>query len=244
MDLRKLWRRRGLMSIALLVAVGSVSIIFIVTAARHGANPQHVRPAGGLRSFQDATDFLGMIAVVVAAMIGVTASAGETELGVLRDLIATGRSRVALFASRAAAAVFMTTAIMSAALVVTAACAIVLAGSASAPSLSEIAHRDAAVLAFAASCAVVSAGVATFTRSRGPVMASIIAFGVLITQLLLQITFLGSVRALLPLASFERMAGDTISGLHVSLAAAIAVTVGWALGAVMAAGWWTRRVEV
>ena len=46
-DLLKLRRRRGLMAIAALIAVGSVAVVFIVTAARHGANPQHVRPAGG-----------------------------------------------------------------------------------------------------------------------------------------------------------------------------------------------------
>ena len=78
------------MAIAALIAVGSVAVVFIVTAARHGANPQHVRPAGGVKSFQDATDFLGMIAVVLAAMIGVTAGAGDAEIGTLRDLLATG----------------------------------------------------------------------------------------------------------------------------------------------------------
>jgi ABC-type transport system involved in multi-copper enzyme maturation permease subunit len=244
MDLRKLSRRRGLMALALLIAVGAVSVMFIVTAVRHGANPQHVRSAGGLKSFEDATDFLGMIAVAVAAMIGVTAGAGDSELGVLRDLLATGRSRLALFASRGVAAVGMTLAILSAALVVTTASSIALAGSAPVPSVSEIAQRDVAVLAFGATCALVSVGVATFARSRGPVMASVIAFGVLISQLLLQVTFLGSLRALLPLASFERIAGDTISGLHFSLAAAIAVAVAWALAAVAAAGWWSGRVEV
>jgi uncharacterized membrane protein (UPF0136 family) len=244
MDLLKLRRRRGLMAIALLIGVGSVGIIFIVTAVRHGVNPLTVRPAGGVKSFEDATDFLGMIAVVVAAIIGVTAGAGEAELGVLRDLFATGRSRVALFASRSAAAVLMTVGIIAAALVVTTVCSIALAGSAPVPSLSEIVQRDGAVLAFAASSALVSAGVATFVRSRGPLMASLIAFGVLLSQLLMHVSFLGSVRDVLPLASFERIVGNTIGGLHISLAVAITVIVAWALAALAAGGWWARRVEV
>jgi ABC-type transport system involved in multi-copper enzyme maturation permease subunit len=244
MDLLKLRRRRGLMAIALFIAVGSVSIIFTVNAVRHGANPQQVGPAGGLKNFQNATYFLGLMSVVLAAMIGVTAGAGDSELGVLRDLLATGRSRVGLFASRAVAAVGMTLTILAAALLVVTICSIAFAGSAPVPSLSEIVQRDAAVLAFGASGALVGTGVATFTRSRGPVMASLIAFGIVVSQLLLHVSFLGSLRDLLPLAAFERMAGDAISGLHPSLALAIAVAAAWALAAVAAGGWWARRVEV
>jgi ABC-type transport system involved in multi-copper enzyme maturation permease subunit len=244
MDLLKLWRRRGLIGIALLLAVGSVGVIFAVQAIRHGTNPQHVGPAGGIKNFEDATDFLGMIAVVVAAMIGATAGAGEAELGVLRDMLATGRSRAALFGSRAVSAVLVTVAILAAGLVVATACSVALAGSTPLPSLSEIVQRDLAVLAFAASAALVSTGVASFARSRGAVMASVIAFGVLISQLLLNISFLGNLRDLLPLAAFERMAGDTISGLSIPLPVAIAVAAGWALAALGAGSWWARRVEV
>jgi ABC-type transport system involved in multi-copper enzyme maturation permease subunit len=243
-DLLKLRRRRGLMAIAALIAVGSVTVIFIVTAARHGANPQDVRPAGGIKSFQDATDFLGMIAVVLAAMIGVTAGAGDAEIGTLRDLLATGRSRLQFYGSRAVAAVLTTTALLAAALVIVTVCSIVLAGSSPVPSVSEIAQRDGAVLAFGAVGALVCTGIATFVRSRGPLMASVIAFGVLISQLLMQLSFLGSARELLPLAAFQRLAGDTISGLHFQLPVAIAVVVVWALAALAAGGWWARRVEV
>jgi hypothetical protein len=243
-DLLKLRRRRGMIAMALLIAVGSVSIIFTVSAIRHGANPLQVGPAGGIKHFEDATDFLGLLAVVVAAMIGVTAGAGDAELGVLRDSLATGRSRVTLFASRATAATIMTLAIVATALAVVTACSIALAGSAQVPSLSEVVQRGAAVLGFAASSALVCAGVATFVRSRGPVMASVIAFGVLIPQLLLHVSFLGSLRDLLPLAAFERMAGDTISGLSFSLPLAIAVAVGWAVAGLVAGGWWAKRVEV
>lgn len=243
-DVLKLRRRRGLMAIALLIAVGSVTVIFGVNAIRHGANPQTVGPAGGIRNFQDATDFLGLIAVVVAAMIGVTAGAGDAELGVLRDLVATGRSRLALFGSRAVASVIMTVLIMAAAMAVVTVGSVVFAGSAPAPSLSEIAGHFGAVLAFAAAAALVCTGAGTLVRSRGPLMASVIALGVVISQLLLRASFLGSLRNALPLAAFQRLAGDSVSGLNTSLTLAIAVTVLWALAALAAGGWWARRVEV
>jgi hypothetical protein len=76
MDLLKLRRRRGLIAIALLIAIGSVTGIFAVRAIRHGVNPTHLGPAGGINAFEGATDFLGLIEVVVTAMIGVTAGAG------------------------------------------------------------------------------------------------------------------------------------------------------------------------
>jgi hypothetical protein len=232
------------MVISLLLAVGSVSVIFAVNAVRHGANPAYVGPAGGIKNFQDATDFLGMIAVVIAAMIGVTAGAGDSELGVLRDAIATGRSRLTLFASRVVAGVGMTVAILAASVVVVTVCSIALAGAAHAPSLADIAQRDGAVLAFAAAAALVCAGIGAFARARGPLMATVIAIGVLISQLLIQISFLGGVRAALPLAAFQRLAGDAISGLHFSLGVAITVIVAWAAAAIIAGGWWARRVEV
>lgn len=75
-------------------------------------------------------------------------------------------------------------------------------------------------------------------------IAVVIAFGVMVSQLLLQIGFLGDLRALLPLEAFERMAGDTTPGILTSLAAAAAVTAAWALAAVGAGVWWARRVEV
>jgi ABC-type transport system involved in multi-copper enzyme maturation permease subunit len=231
------------MAMALLIAAGSVSVIFAVNAIRHGANPQTVGPAGGIKNFENATDFLGMIGVVIAAMIGVTAGAGEAELGVRRDLLATGRSRRTLFASRAIAAVITTVAVLATALAIVTACSLLLAGSSPVPSLSEIIQRDAAVLAFAASSAVVCTGVATFTRSRGPVMASVIAFGVVISQLLLHISFLGSLRALVPLAAFDRLAGNALPGVHISLTVAITVVIAWALAAMAAGGWWARRME-
>jgi hypothetical protein len=67
---------------------------------------------------------------------------------------------------------------------------------------------------------------------------------VLISELVLQLSFLGGLREALPLAEFQRMAGDTTSGLHFQLPVAIALAVAWASAALVAGGWWARRVEV
>lgn len=110
-DLLKLRRRRGLMAPATAIAVGDVSVIFAVNAVRHGSNPLQNGPAGGIKNFENATDFIAMIGVVVAAMIGATAGAGDAEAGVLQDLVATGHSRAQPLASRATAGLGLTLAV-------------------------------------------------------------------------------------------------------------------------------------
>jgi ABC-type transport system involved in multi-copper enzyme maturation permease subunit len=237
-------RRRGLMALALTIGVGAVAVIFTVLAIRHGTNPLRNGPAGGIRNFDDATDFLGSIGVVIAAMIGATAGAGDTEAGVLRDLVGTGRSRTSLFAARVAAGVGLTLAVLLAGLAVATVCAVTLNGSLPAPSLGHIAQHSAAVLAFGATSALVAVGIATFARSRGPVIAVVVALGVVVSQALLHVSFLGNLRALLPLEAFERIAGDATPGIHTSLTLALLVTTAWALAALVAGGWWARRVEI
>jgi ABC-type transport system involved in multi-copper enzyme maturation permease subunit len=243
-EVLKIRRRRGLMAVALAIGVGSVAVMFSVLAIRHGSNPAHNPPAGGLKNFDNATDFLGSIGVVIAALIGATAGAGDAEAGVLADLVATGRSRVSLFAARAAAGIGVTLAFLLAALVVTAVCSVLLSGSLPAPSLSHILHRGAAVLAFGAASAAVAVGLATFAKSRGPVIAVVIALGVMVSQALLHVSFLGDLRALLPLEAFTRMVGDGTQGVHTSLAVAIVVTATWALIALSAGAAHARRAEI
>jgi ABC-type transport system involved in multi-copper enzyme maturation permease subunit len=243
-EMLQLRRRRGLMGLAVAIGVGAMAIMFVVLAIRHGSNSLHNGPAGGIKNFDDATDFLGLIGVVIAAMIGATAGAGDAEAGVLRDLVATGRSRASLFAARATAGVGLTLAVLLAGLAVATLCCVTLNGSLPAPSLAHIAQRSAAVLAFGAASALVAVGLATFARSRGPVIAAVVALGVLVSQALLRVSFLGNLRALLPLQAFERLAGDLTPGIHTSLALAVVVMTAWALAALGAAGWWARRAEI
>jgi ABC-type transport system involved in multi-copper enzyme maturation permease subunit len=242
-DLLKLRRRRGLMALAATIGIGSVILMFAVNAIRHGSNPS-ISPAGGIANFENATDLIGLMGVVIAAMIGATAAAGDAEAGTLRDVIATGRSRLALFGSRVTAATIMTVAVLLVALAVAAIASVALAGSLRVPSASEIFHRSGAVLAFGAGAGLLAVGTATLAKSRGPVIAAVLAFEVVVSPLLVRATFLGGIRGLLPYVAFNRMIGDDMSGISVSILAAVGVTLAWALAAVGVGAWWARRVEV
>ena len=57
-------------------------------------------PAGGIDNFSGSIELLTQIGVVAAILIGATVGAGDRGAGVFRELVVTGRSRLALFAAR------------------------------------------------------------------------------------------------------------------------------------------------
>jgi hypothetical protein len=216
MDLLELRRRRGLMGIALLIAVASVSVIFAARAISHGVNPTRVGPAGGIKTFEGVTDFVGVIGVVLAAMIGVAAGAADAELGLLRDVVATGRSRVALFASHAVAALLLRSRSWPRRSSLPQPCR---SRSRDRPTCPRPRRSSSATRPSwdSAPPARWSAPASpAFVRTRGRLMASVIALGVVISDLLLRTSFLVSLRALLPLGAFDRAVGGSITGLHIS----------------------------
>jgi ABC-type transport system involved in multi-copper enzyme maturation permease subunit len=122
-DFLKIRRRIGNVLVALFLACGPVIIFFVVRAVQHSSNGLKYPPAGGLHGFQDGVRLVSLFFGPIAGiLIGVDAGTGDTSAGVFRDLVATGRSRLALFASRVPAALALTW------LVITAGYAFVLAG--------------------------------------------------------------------------------------------------------------------
>lgn len=103
-DVLKLRRRRGMLAISLLLTAGLMLVAFVVMAIQHGGNPARYGPAGGLANYQDDIGVVTLMALIVGTIIGATAGTKDIESGVFRDLAATGRSRMALFASRVAGA--------------------------------------------------------------------------------------------------------------------------------------------
>jgi hypothetical protein len=96
----KLHRRRGLLAGSLALTAGPVLAAFTVLTVLHSANPAKHAPAGGLENLTAMLDVLTVLAGVTAILIGATAGAADVGAGVFRDLVATGRSRTALFAAR------------------------------------------------------------------------------------------------------------------------------------------------
>ena len=92
-DLLKLRRRRGMLAVTATLTLGAVAIYYVVGAALDKAT-----------DFDSAVGILTLLAAVAGAIIGATAGGADIESGVFRDLVATGRSRSALWSTTGASA--------------------------------------------------------------------------------------------------------------------------------------------
>jgi len=99
-ELMKLRRRRGLFWSTLVLIVVPVVVGYSVLTLQHAVDPEHAGPAGGITNLSSTYVFLAQIGMVAAIMVGVTAGGGDLGAGVFRELVVTGRSRVALFCAR------------------------------------------------------------------------------------------------------------------------------------------------
>jgi hypothetical protein len=244
-DVLKLRRRRGMLSLTLLGTLGVVALVFAITGIQHATNPARYGPAGGLATYRDAIGVVGLLALIAGVIVGGTAGTQDLESGVFRDLVATGRSRTALFLSRVAGALAVVLPILGATAFATAAGSILLKDTAAAPQAADLIAGTALVLAAGALSTAVAVGVSAAVGSRGPVIGILLAFFLGITPLLQAIGFLGDARQLLPEVAIHRIGElDGVPGMHVALGSAIAVVVGWIAVSLVAGAWRTRTREI
>src|SRR4051812_23259090 len=227
-DVLKLRRRRGMLVISLLLTAGLMAVAFVVMAVQHGGNPARYGPAGGLSNYHDDIGVVTVMALIVGTIIGATSGTQDIESGVFRDLAATGRSRMALFASRVAGAWAVVLPILAITAALAAAGCVALAGSLAAPGVGAIVAGTAAVLVAGALSAAVAVGVSALIGSRGPVIGLMLAFYLAVQNLVLAMGFLGGARQIVPDVAIHRIGGlDSLADLHAGLGAAVLVVVAW-----------------
>jgi hypothetical protein len=247
-EIVKLVERRGLMAWALLLTSGAVTIVFAVLAVRHASDPGKYSPAGGLHSFQDASYFLAMIGTAAAVLVGTMAGAGDLGAGVFRDLVVTGRSRLALFWVRSVGALAVFLPLILLAVAVDALAATTLSGSLAAPSLSMILQTSGWIVLSTCSMLIVAVGVSSLIGSRAPSITVLLAWQLLVSQLLVQVSFLGHVRDALLLAANQHFAPAGILGSRTGYSASSAViatlvVAAWVGVALAAGAWRTRTID-
>jgi hypothetical protein len=242
-ELLKLRKRRGLVLSALALTIVPMVIAYIVLLILHAANASKYGPAGGLENFSGSMDLLSQLGVVAAILVGATLGAGDLGSGVFRELVVTGRSRLALFAARVPAGLGLVVALVGAAFAVTATASTAFAGSSDAPGAGLL-ISSAAWLGLVTGLALVLAlGVSSALGSRGTTIGIVLGWQLIAMPLLLQIRALGSLREALPEAARERLEpaalfeGDpTVS---MSLAAAAVVVVVWTIVPLTLGAWRT-----
>lgn len=97
LELRK---RRGLMVVTVLLTVGLPVLVLGLRLLFHVADPKSYGPAGSPSVFQILLQPMAEFGFIIAATLGATAGTTDLTDGMLRHLVITGRSRVALYLAR------------------------------------------------------------------------------------------------------------------------------------------------
>jgi hypothetical protein len=244
-EVLKLRRQRALMAFAGFLSVGVVVLFFGYLQLRHASNPSQYGPAGGIDGFQHLLRALGVFfGALVAILIGTEAGTADRSSGVFRDLVATGRSRLALFGVRVPAAVAVTLAFSAAAFALGLLATILFAGGQPTPSASLILQGAGWVVLANAVVATVAVSVGSFTGSRAITLTALIGLMTIVTQLLLNVSSLGSVRdALITPALGQLIPVGANAGIAMATGVAVAVLAGWALIPTAIAAWRTNTLD-
>ena len=242
-ELLKLRKRRGLVASGLALTLLPMIVAYAILLILHAANPAKHGPAGGAQNFSDSINLLTTLSVIAAILIGSTLGAGDLSSGVFRELVVTGRSRLALFAARLPAGIALLWAFVGAGFAVTAAGSNIFAGSLQAPSGTLIVETAAWLALVSALSLVIALTVSSVAGSRGTTIGIVFAWQIVVTPLLLQIKTLGSLReGLLGAATESLEPSALVSGAtHVAMsaAAAVVVTLVWVTVALVLGAWRT-----
>jgi hypothetical protein len=245
-ELLKLRRNRGVMAFALVLTVGIVVLWYGYVALRHAGDPLHTPAAGGVgglrRGILDLGQYFGMLAAV---LIGAEAGAADLSSGVFRDLVTTGRSRLALFAVRLPAAAIVTLCMSAAAYGLVLLATFTLAGGTATSSVGLILQGAGWIAVANLAVVAVSVGVGSLTGSRALTLTALIGWLAIVTNILVSVSSLGAARdALLTPALGQLLPVQGAGDNQVVMATGIAVVVilAW-LVVPQAVGAWRTRTQ-
>ncbi|MGA9875419.1 MAG: hypothetical protein WBQ21_06380 [Solirubrobacteraceae bacterium] len=248
-DFLKLRKKRSTVIWALVLAVAPIVIAFAVTAIQHASDPAKHGPAGGFESFDGGLRLLGglFFGPLVAILIGVEAGTSDASAGVFRDLVVTGRSRLALFASRVPAALLLCWLVIASSYALVLIGTFVFAGNLPTPGGGEILEGLAFVLLATGALCVVAVGFASLVTSKPGAIIALIAWQVIASPLIASIKSLGSVRELILSQGLSHFSPITLDGhatnLTLSGGTAAVVILGWLVVFLALGAWRTRTMD-
>jgi hypothetical protein len=246
-ELLKLRKRRGLVIPSALLTVGVVVLFFLVAEVVHLVNPGHHPPVGGSENFRSAVFVMSRLAGMVAAvLVGSFAATGDTDSGVFRELVATGRSRTHLFLAHIPGGLALLWTLVAAAYAVLVACTLGFAGFNPTPSSGEF-FKTLLWLGLASALPFVLAlGLGALTNSRAATISIILAWLLIVDPILSAVNLFGAAREGLSSVALERLSpippdsGDHHVGS--SLGVALLAVALW-IAIPLAAGLWRTRTR-
>ena len=244
-ELMKLRTRRGLVLASLALTVAAVLVAFGILVLLHVTDSAKHGPAGGVEHFRNGIYMLTQLGSMAAILIGATAGAGDLAAGVFRNLVVTGRSRLALYAARIPGGLALVLPIAAAAYALTAAGCAVFAGSLPKPGSTYLAESGLWLLLYLAVMFLLALGASALLGSRSTTIGLLAGLQLLVTPLVQGITHPGVGGeavlgiALWQLAPKALQKGAPTSGLVMSLSAIVAVLVIWVAASVGLGAWRT-----
>lgn len=239
----KLRKRRGLVAAVAALTILPMVIAYIVLLAMHANDPSRHGPAGGLENFNGSMDVLTTLTVVAAVLLGATLGTGDLSAGVFRELVVTGRSRLALYAARIPAGLMVLLAPVVVAFGVTASASRAFAGSFEAPS-GTLLVQSAAWLALVAGISMaIALGVASLFSSRGTSIGILLGWQLGLMPVLMAIGPLGSFRDALFYPAADRIQPAALMDgpppVSMAVATALVVLVAWTVIPLALGAWRT-----
>jgi ABC-type transport system involved in multi-copper enzyme maturation permease subunit len=185
-------------------------------------------------------------------MVGVDAGAGDLAAGVFRDLVVTGRSRLALFASRVPAALAVCWLVVFAAYALIVVGTYALASGAPTPGGALIINGLLFTLFATGILCVVAVGFSSLTGSRPTALTVLIGWQLVASRILENIESLGSSRKLILSQAVAHFSPIELGEHHgprggvtvtMSTGTAVIVSLGWIVVFLALGAWRTRTMD-
>ncbi len=246
-DFLKIRKRRGNVTVALLLACGPTAVFFVVRAAQHASMPLQQLAAGGVSGFDDTMRSgpgLSSFVALAGILIGVDAGACDLASGVFRDLVLTGRSRVAMFATRIPAALALTGLVTTAAYVTVMVAVAVFAGGTAIPSPAQLLDGYGYYLFSACAVALVALGLVALLASRAAALAVLVGLHLIASPIIANDASLGAARNLLLSQAIGRLSPVQSLGQEgMTLTVALLVIAGWVASTLFLGAWRTKTMD-
>lgn len=240
-DFLKLRKKRSIVIWALVLAFLPV-IIFLLANGVQNESPH----------FNDGLNVLArLFGPLAAILIGVEAGTTDSSNGVLRDLIVTGRSRLALFASRIPAALALCWLVNISAYVVLAVGTVALTRSgATAPGTTLILNALGFTALTTGVVCVVAVGFASLVDSKPGAIIALIAWQIVASPLIVAIESLGTARDGVLTQALTHFSPVRFEGgrhgaaiLTMSTGTAVLVVLAWLVVFVALGAWRTNTMD-
>jgi ABC-type transport system involved in multi-copper enzyme maturation permease subunit len=237
-ELLKLRKRRGLVAAVGVLTIAPVAIAYSALLILHASNPDTYDAAGGIDNFTSSIELMTQIGVVAAILVGATAGAGDRGAGVFRELVATGRSRLALFAARVPGGLALLLPPIAISFAIAATAAVTLTGDAQSPvATAAIAQTAAWVALVMATAYALALGVSSAFGSRGTAIAILLGWQLAAAPILLAS---GRLDDVLPNAALLALKPAKEAQLvTTSVPTAVAILALWTLAPLAAGAWRT-----